>query len=287
MKTIYIFATALLLTVGCNRSRIGSKANTSDSSNAIQLVSKGLNAVFRDYSPAGMEKYFTENYIQHNPGIPTGRAPLIGFLPALKEAGTTQKTHRVFQDGDFVVTHNTYDNAQAFGAKEIVTFDVFRVEKGRLAEHWDAIQPRVVTTKSGRSQVDGPKEVKDLAKTEENKALIKVFMSDILLGENPQKLTDYISAETYHQHNPGIGDGLAGLQAAFGALAAKNDMFVYHKVHKILGQGNFVLTMSEGEWHGKPHAFYDLFRIESGLLVEHWDVIQEIPAEMAHENGMF
>lgn len=47
------------------------------------------------------------------------------------------------------------------------------------------------------------------------------------------------------------------------------------------------MTQSEGEIGGAPTAFYDLFRVEDGMIVEHWDVVQEIPAEMAHENGMF
>jgi predicted SnoaL-like aldol condensation-catalyzing enzyme len=66
-------------------------------------------------------------------------------------------------------------------------------------------------------------------------------------------------------------------------------MFKYTKIHKVLGEGNFVLTVSEGEWNGgKKQAFYDLFRMKEGKIVEHWDVIQEIPTEgLAHNNGMF
>jgi predicted SnoaL-like aldol condensation-catalyzing enzyme len=65
-------------------------------------------------------------------------------------------------------------------------------------------------------------------------------------------------------------------------------MFVYTKIHKVLGEGNFVLTVSEGQWNGKPQVFYDLFRVANGKVVEHWDVIQEIPTEgLANDNGMF
>lgn len=45
--------------------------------------------------------------------------------------------------------------------------------------------------------------------------------------------------------------------------------------------------MSEGTFGEAPTAYYDLLRVENGLIVEHWDVIQEIPAQMAHDNGMF
>ena len=102
-----------------------------------------------------------------------------------------------------------------------------------------------------------------------------------------KKSQSILTLSNNHQHNVGIKDGLAGLNEAIGQLIEHNDMFKYNKVHKVLGEGNFVVTVSEGEWHGKPQAFYDLFRLENGLIVEHWDVVQEVPAQMAHSNGMF
>ena len=109
-----------------------------------------------------------------------------------------------------------------------------------------------------------------------------------LYGKNPEKITEYISAETYHQHNPGIKDGLDGLQEAFQYLISQNDLFRYTKLHKVISEGNFVLTVNEGVWHGKSQVFYDLFRVEDGKIVEHWDVIQEIPTEnLGNNNGMF
>jgi predicted SnoaL-like aldol condensation-catalyzing enzyme len=65
-------------------------------------------------------------------------------------------------------------------------------------------------------------------------------------------------------------------------------MFQYTKIHKVLGEGDFVLTISEGKWNGKTQVFYDLFRVENDQAVEHWDVIQEIPTKgLANSNGMF
>lgn len=50
-----------------------------------------------------------------------------------------------------------------------------------------------------------------------------------------------------------------------------------------------MLTVSEGEFAGKAAAFYDLFRLDAGKLVEHWDVIEAIPArtEWKNANGKF
>ena len=62
----------------------------------------------------------------------------------------------------------------------------------------------------------------------------------------------------------------------------------YTKNHKVLGEGNFVLSISEGTAKGVPSAFYDLLRFEDGKAVEHWDVIVAIPTEgVANSNGMF
>lgn len=252
-----------------------------------ETAMKAQDAFFKDFDANEMRKYFREDYIQHNPHVPTGLAPALGFLPALKEAGVTYQTHRLLEDGDFIIMHNTYDNAQAFGAKQVVTFDVWRMQDGQVAEHWDAISPVIQNTASGRSQFDGPTLVTDTDKTEQNKQLVSDFMQDVLFGKAPEKITQYISAEQYDQHNPMVKDGLDGLNEALTYLASQNNMFEYHKVHRVLGEGNFVLTQSEGRWNGKPQAFYDLFRVKEGKIVEHWDIIQEIPEEMAHDNGMF
>jgi predicted SnoaL-like aldol condensation-catalyzing enzyme len=161
-------------------------------------------------------------------------------------------------------------------------------ENGKVAEHWDAMQPFVTETASGEQQTDGPTEVTDLDQTEANKALAVALIEDVLMGRDPARITDYISAESYAQHNPGIADGLEGIVAAVEALTAQGNMFQYTEIHAVLGEGNFVLTVSEGQWNGTTNAFYDLFRMEDGMIVEHWDVIQPVPTEgLANTNGMF
>jgi predicted SnoaL-like aldol condensation-catalyzing enzyme len=211
------------------------------------------------------------------------------MLPILKENGTTAENIRMFQDGNYVFMHNIWRNAKPFGADEMVSFDIIRLDdKGKVAEHWDAMTTLVNETASGRTQTDGSTDITDLDKTKENKAIAKAMVEDILMGKNPAKITEYISNEQYDQHNPQIKDGLNGIMEAVEYLTSQNNMFQYTKIHKVLGEGNFVLTVSEGEWNGKQHAFYDLLRFEDGKAVEHWDVIQEIPGEnLANDNGMF
>ena len=103
-------------------------------------------------------------------------------------------------------------------------------------------------------------------------------------------LTTLINPNKYLQHNSQVADGLDGLGAALKYFAENGLVMEYEKVHKVLGEGNFVLTLSEGKFGKGDHvAYYDLFRLENGQIVEHWDVIQPIPvkSEWKNENGKF
>jgi predicted SnoaL-like aldol condensation-catalyzing enzyme len=290
MRQIIVVLLITGLIASCNSAK---KTSDNSPSNMSTMSKKETVGTFLGATLKGdvttMRELANANYIQHNPFIPTGLEPFIQMLPVLQENGTTAENIRMFQDGNYVFMHNIWRNAKPFGAEEMVSFDIIRLdENGKVAEHWDAMTPLVKETASGRTQTDGPTTAIDLDKTKENKAIAKAMVEDILMGKNPAKITEYISAEQYDQHNPGIKDGLAGIVEAVEYLTSKNNMFRYTKIHKVLGEGNFVLTVSEGEWNGTTNVFYDLLRFENGKAVEHWDVIQPIPTEgLANENGMF
>ncbi|MDC0381945.1 nuclear transport factor 2 family protein [Planktomarina temperata] len=133
---------------------------------------------------------------------------------------------------------------------------------------------------------DGATEIADLDKTEANKALVQALVADVLIGGNIEKIDTYIRPD-YRQHNPYVADTRDGLKQFITYLADSNIAFGYEKVHLTLGEGNFVFTQSEGIYDGAATAFYDLWRVEDGKIAEHWDVVQTIPEEFAHDNGMF
>lgn len=256
------------------------------SSDTTALVMEARRALFTDFDVAAAEAVLAADYIQHNPGVPTGAAPVLGVIPLLKDSGLSMTTHRVFTDGDLVVAHNTYENADFFGAPTLVGFDVFRVAGGKVVEHWDNLQPQSPPNASGRTLTDGPTEVVDLDKTEANKAVVRDFAQHVLIEGNFDRIGEFIG-DVYLQHNPRFGDGLPALAEAFEMFAAEGNAIAHQKVHRVIGEGNFVLMMAEGTFGDTPMAYYDLFRLEDGKLVEHWDILQEIPAEMAHDNGKF
>jgi predicted SnoaL-like aldol condensation-catalyzing enzyme len=63
----------------------------------------------------------------------------------------------------------------------------------------------------------------------------------------------------------------------------------YDKAYKVLGEGNFVLVVSEGTFGDCPTSFYDLYRIQNGKIAEHWDTLETIPprAEWKNPDGKF
>jgi len=228
---------------------------------------------------------YVGKYTQHDLAIPDGAAGLGAVIQQLPKGSAKVRTVRAFADGDYVFTHTDYD---FFGPK--IGFDVFRFEDGKIAEHWDNLQETPKSPNpSGRTMIDGPTESADPDKTEANKALVGAFVADILVGGRMDKLGQYCDGDRYVQHNPQIGDGLSALGTALQTLAKQGQAIKYDTVHKVLGEGSFVLVMSEGSFGGAPTAYYDLFRVDGGKIAEHWDVFQAIPpkGEWKNPNGKF
>lgn len=235
------------------------------------------------HEPAG---YINPNkYIQHNLGVADGLEGFGAVLQQLPPNSAKANIVRVFQDGDFVFTQTDYN---FFGPK--IGFDLFRFENGKIVEHWDNLQEKPhVPNPSGHTMIDGATTITDLNKTEDNKTLVRQFVNDILVNGKMDMIGNYIDGENYIQHNPQIADGLSGLGQAFEYMASQGITMTFSKIHKVLGEGNFVLSISEGSFAGNPTSFYDLFRVDQGKIVEHWDVIQTIPAqsEWKNSNGKF
>jgi predicted SnoaL-like aldol condensation-catalyzing enzyme len=252
-------------------------------SDAKNTVLTAAGELFGKKDPTAVDRWVAADYTQHSTLAADGPQALRQLVAGLPE-GFRYEGARVIADGDLVALHGTY---HGFGPDPLVAFDLFRVDAdGKLAEHWDALTPVVSPTASGRSQTDGQSEPRDLGKTEANRAMVLEFAEKVLKGADYSVLTDYISTETYLQHNPEAADGLDGFGAAAAKWAEQGKNLVYKTVHKVVAEGDLVLLQSEGEF-GVPVAYWDLFRVADGKIVEHWDVIAPIPAELPHSNGLF
>jgi predicted SnoaL-like aldol condensation-catalyzing enzyme len=184
-------------------------------------------------------------YTQHNLAVADGLAGFGALLKTLPPNSAKVNTVRAFEDGDFVFTHTDYN---FFGPK--IGFDIFRFENGLIVEHWDNLQETAKPNPSGHTMIDGPTTSTDLNKTEENKKLVKQFVEDILVNGKMEKLAGYFNGDNYIQHNPLIPDQLSGLGSALTEWAKQGITMKYSRIHKVLGEGNFVLVVSEGHLAG-------------------------------------
>lgn len=223
-------------------------------------------------------------YIQHNPQTHEGSEGLAVLFKRLSKTSPKVKIVRAFEDGDFVFGHTEYD----FASRRI-GFEIFRFEDGQAVEHWDNIQARLGPNPSGRSMVDGPTEAVDLNLTEENRALAQSFVKTVLIDGQTDRLTDFIDENNYAEHNPRLTDDVSNLRSAFEAETDSRKEIDYQEIHRVLAEGNFVLCVSEGSFRGAHAAFFDLFRIEEGKIVEHWDTTEKIAprSEWKNNNGKF
>jgi predicted SnoaL-like aldol condensation-catalyzing enzyme len=222
--------------------------------------------------PAAVAVVNQAKYIQHNPQTYEGSEGLAALFKRLSKTNPRVNIVRAFEDGDFVFGHTEYD----FASRRI-GFEVFRFEGDQVVEHWDNIQARKGPNSSGHSMVDGPTEATDLALTETNRTLVGSFANDVMVHRRMEKLRAYIDRDRYTEHSPELD------------IADKATTMKYDRTHRLLAEGNFVLAVNEGANSGVHTAFYDLFRVAEGKIVEHWDTIEAIAprSEWKNDNGKF
>lgn len=224
---------------------------------------------------------FAANFIEHGSGQASGPDAQANALRQLRQRGANAELPRVLAEGDMVAIQGRYIGS---AGPATIAFYVFRLAEGRLAEHWENSTPEAEPNPSGHTQMDGASEVADRDRTAANKALVIEFVTKALINGEQVDYTRYIDPADYVQHNSMVGDGLAAFGAFLGDLAKQGVSMAYSRVHLTVAEGNFVLTASEGTFGGKPQAFYDLFRLSDGRIVEHWDVIADMPAPGARDD---
>lgn len=232
--------------------------------------------------PKSVEVVDESQYIQHNPLTKTGNVGLAELFARLAKTNPRVEIVRAFEDGDFVFIHTDYD----FNVKE-VGFEVFRYENDRIVEHWDNLQSKPTSPNpSGHTMLDGQTEIHDHHKTEENRQFVREFVQTVLIENKVEQLEQYVSTESYKEHNHLLSDGYASLRKE---LADNPRRRTYQTNHRVLAEGNFVLTVTEGHFNGEHVSFYDLFRIENSKIVEHWDTLDEVPPhdQWVNDNGKF
>jgi predicted SnoaL-like aldol condensation-catalyzing enzyme len=126
-----------------------------------------------------------------------------------------------------------------------------------------------------------------MGQLEANKKNAMAFY-DLMFNQNkPREAVQTYVGDQYIQHNPLVGDGIEPFIAYFEKMAIE---YPGKKVEfkRAIAEGNLVVLHCFQHWPGdKDYAGIDIFRFDqNGKVVEHWDVLQEIPKESFNDNGM-
>jgi predicted SnoaL-like aldol condensation-catalyzing enzyme len=127
----------------------------------------------------------------------------------------------------------------------------------------------------------------DAKQMEENKKIIAAFYDAALNQKDFDAASKYLG-NRYTQHNPTAADGPEGLKAF---VAFLKDKFPNNRseIKRIFADGDYVIVHVHAvrEPGTRGNAIIDIFKLENGKVVEHWDVVQPIPEKPANNNGMF
>lgn len=115
------------------------------------LVLKVLTELFEDRDASALDRYYTGSLIQHNPRMPDGTDGLRARVTS--STNVHHQTGMVATDGDIVMVHGRYEG---LGPRPMVGVDIYRVEDGRIAEHWDVLEEEVSPTSSGHPMFSVP-----------------------------------------------------------------------------------------------------------------------------------
>ena len=232
-------------------------------------------------------RYTGERYTQHSTGVADGREGFIAlFEPFLERCPERDiRVLRAIEDGRYCFVH--VSQSLNGGESRWVTMDLFDTDADdRIVEHWDVIAPwvRDEDMPAGRSMTGGPSEITDLDATEENKALVRSFLTEVIQNGRTERIGEFVDLAGYVEHSPFVTGAGAEL-ADFLSEARVRHGFTYQFVFRVLGQGNLVASYSKAVRNDRESAVFDLFRLDGGKIVEHWDVSEDISPRETWGNG--
>lgn len=279
-----------------------------------KMLTEQSRAIITDYAKMRAQgltyeahhKHDAQFRIEHDPWVPDGLGGDEKFIEERKAAAPEKYDsvdryvnilHTLVTDGDLVaIKSHMFTSAKDPGRLFV---DIWRLENGKIAEHWDVIEPieadpanpmpvgcgvgstyeaaRLIEDPVGNPACGNPDPSGD---REANRKLVLDYMEmGMQAGRLAEAVNTYV-AEDFRQHSARIPPGrqqlIDYLEPRMAARRADNHKSV---IGRVLADGDMVLvhrwTSSDSDPRGT--AVVDLFRLKDGKIVDHWDVMQRVP----------
>jgi len=310
MRPIFI-AITLLLASGVSGKDVTVPADGSEATRSVAQAF--LRRLFVEHDVDGAyADYAQPDFIQHNPNMADGLAGHHAYFDSCPKqanggpAAWANVNNMLLVDGDlFALHHHVFTGPRDPGR---VFVDIFRVQNGKIAEHWDVIQPipahmahhngmacgkggdyasaRASADTLARPTCGAPDPA---ARRKASLAVIDAYTKQLKSGDARGAILRWFSPD-YRQHSPAIADGIQGaidyLEHEFGNGAAAAPKA---GPSRIIADGDFVLFHRLVTYAGasRPSSNVDIFRVTHGRISEHWDVKQPVPEHAMNKHGMW
>ncbi len=131
---------ALLMSTGIASAAAPAARDVAQEESNRQLVLQFYDRFFNQHEVQQAAQVVADDYIQHNPQVPDGKAPFVGYFGTYFKDNpqSRAKIVRSASDGDLVYLHVHSTNGKADRGQAVI--DIFRVQDGKIVEHWDVIQ---------------------------------------------------------------------------------------------------------------------------------------------------
>ncbi|MEM9329075.1 MAG: nuclear transport factor 2 family protein [Bacteroidota bacterium] len=245
-------------------------ALTPEEKRNIQIVWDGLDAILKDKSEAGIDTHFDPSFIQHNPWAKDTSEHLKEML----QMDFGYKPIRWVSDGDTMAYQGYYTAPNPLGDLPLYCTDAWRIENGKVIEHWDALMP--ITDEQLQKAIagagNGEDDISDKDRFQ-NKATVQRFLDHVLNRGRMEAVEELVSPHyTYHHES----EGPLGGQMVLKDHLAKQGGKMPHDNKRILASGDLVMAHSHF-FGANERVVFDWFRMENGQIAEHWSVEQPIP----------
>jgi predicted SnoaL-like aldol condensation-catalyzing enzyme len=235
-------------------------------------------------------KYQAENYIQHNINVPTGREGFVTFFgrlgPPVNPIAQKLANPPVvqFAKGDFVVLvweREGKDPADASKTYKYNTYDMLRLENGKVQEHWDyAVKTKGTPAGGAPDGIDYNTVKFNLSPQEQKNIEIATVEFKDILQYGHVELAETVMAPGYIQHNPNVPTGRAAFVDFFSKIRKPEPLKAEWKNKPTLmfASGSYVfLIVKRAEKDPDdpsktyPAYWFDMVRVDNGMIQEHWD----------------
>lgn len=247
----------------------------------IEIIKSYYEEIFhaQSNSIAAMDKFVADSFIQHSNHISEGKDGLIASLNELLVQKPHMEIIKVFANDQDEVAVFLKQTLTATGTVNKIA-DIFRLKDGKIAEHWDVVDPDVagIELKSGRELFSTDASTFATPDPEVQADFIKKvvdFNIEIFNAHNNDKaVLDAYMRDDYMQHNPSAEDGkegFIGFTNFFFTLDPKMDI---SKTFANEDGEVAVFFKCTCQANGMVNKVCDIYRLNDGKLSEHWDIVE-------------